>query len=420
MLRTLRLLPLFGALVLASCVPDHVVCVFDTAADLAFDLPPNQCPREENPCYQDFDKDGFGPPEKPVFLLAEDEVCGGGAGPFQLFSGPPDRPVDCDSEDPRNDPSCYRLTKDGGDCDDGDDNAFPGNPEVCDGEDNDCNGVADFDTDQEEVVDDPEGLAELDHIFTCTPYGSDIRIFLRGGGFVGDRPLDGRSLEVAVNPGEEIAPLARLRILAPRGLEHLVTGGAASTWIDDPREGWRSFGAMGIDLAQRRPDDDGRDDRFIDVDLGLGQEGTAIIPTDTPEGTAYYLTLAAYLPFEDQEGPGDLVDLNHVDVGSLTSPDYCRDPQGCSPVWTIPFDEDPDDPENEIYDLDLNVADMRDLDLAACRPFGTALMPMLFGAFPLTGGGPPGCDFNEGDDCVPVTISVPFGCNFVKVVVTDP
>ena len=48
-----------------------------------------------------------------------------------------------------------------GDCDDADSNNFPGNPEVCDGVDNDCNGAADFvaPTGETETDDDSDGVS---------------------------------------------------------------------------------------------------------------------------------------------------------------------------------------------------------------------------------------------------------------------
>ena len=53
---------------------------------------------------------------------------------------------DCDSiiEIGSNDIDGDGVTICGGDCDDNDINNYPGNPEICDGQDNDCNGFDDF------------------------------------------------------------------------------------------------------------------------------------------------------------------------------------------------------------------------------------------------------------------------------------
>ena len=63
-----------------------------------------------------------------------------------------------------------------GDCDDTDDNNFPGNVEVCDGLDNDCVGGPDFDSEEDETL---PGAAP-----SCSP-AQTPRLFLRGGGWIG-------------------------------------------------------------------------------------------------------------------------------------------------------------------------------------------------------------------------------------------
>ncbi len=403
----------------ASCLPVHNVCLFDAESRLAFDLPPDQCPRNADdtprPCYRDRDLDGFGEAATAVFLLEEAQTCGDPARPFQLYRGDPVAPELCEWEVPYPDPDCYRLTTHGGDCDDTDSMAFPGNPEVCDGVDNDCSGGPDFDTDHEELA--KEDGADGAHLFTCTPVPT-IRVFLRGGGHLGQRALDGTSLEVAVAPGEVIQPVLRLRFLVPRGQEPHVSGGVARSWVPNPAEAWLSFDEFEVDFDSLTPSSDGREDRFIDLDVTTPDK--VAIPQDAFEGETHYLTMVGAIPVRDEEdGPGELEVLGNNHVGSLTSPNYCYGDGICPPVWVIPFPDDPQDPQSETYDIDLNVADLEDLELAACRPFGTANMPVLFDAVPLEPNAPPRCDFTLGDQCIPITWEFPLGCNFAKFVVTD-
>ena len=420
---------LIVGLFLSGCVAAPDVCIFDVNANLAFNLPPEQCPDEPSPCYQDFDKDGFGPSDRPVFLLGDEPTCGVEAEPFRLYSGPPDAPTECEGDEPHRNPDCYRLTRRGQDCDDSDDMRFPTNPEVCDGIDNDCatagpppegeegverDPLPDFDSDHEELLD------EDFHLFTCSPPDSTIRVFVRGGGYIGSRPFDGRSLEVGTEPGDSLDGLLRLRFLVPVGLEPWVTGGAALSWKGEGPAGWMSFDSLGLHFDRLRPNNDGKVDRFIDVDVPLDQG--FVVPGSAAEGTTYYVRIAASIGF-DLEKKGDLaLDLSDEHVGSLTLPDYCLpwgefEPPGCGAVWSILL-PDPDDPQGEPFDIDRNIEDLDDLDLAACRPFGAANAPMLFDAFG-DGPGPGACDFTLGDECIPITVDFPLGCNFAKVVVTD-
>lgn len=130
------------------------------------------------------------------------------------------RDNDCDGLTDAEDPSCVRECPDadsdgyeeegcagsgsqlGGDCSDSDPDVHPDAPEVCDGRDQDCTGIADdpecdrFDLDGNGRVDASE-LARLGRAFgTC---GTDLGAWWTEVDFDGDGCVDGRDLAVLAN-----------------------------------------------------------------------------------------------------------------------------------------------------------------------------------------------------------------------------
>lgn len=410
----LRTVLLAASLSLVSCAADLQVCQFDAAADLAYSLPPNQCPPEPNPCYQDFDGDGYGSPENPVFLREAGANCGEPGEDFRLYSGDPNDPQECeiDDEDGVYHPEgCYRLTPLGQDCDDGDDLRFPGNPEICDGLDNDC--------DEEEEPDfDDEGEEEVDGdpaMFSCTPYET-VRFFLRGGSHINGEALNASKTEIVVNGGDPLEGVIKLRVFEPYLVQGEVSGGLSVSLPDGAEEGY--FGYFDpADLDTQA---------FTSVyDLEIILDGTREAPLELPEDReVVHATLAAVFGREPEllgfDGP-DLLEQGGVSpehLAALSSPWYCQDalnpgPQSCPPIFAEPPDED-----DEFVDFDRDLASLDALELASCRVHGSARFPFLVESInfdgdacrldePVEGPGPgPG----PGGDCLPLYSNIPVGC----------
>ena len=334
-----RLLPL---LLLVGCVPDLVFCELGGREDIIRNL--GQCPEA---CYEDNDGDRFG---DALVDLDEGEVCVGEG-----------------------------LAPQGGDCDDEDDNNFPGNPEVCDGRDNDCARGADFDVENEEE--------EVDGslIFSCTP-ADTVRIFRRGGGHLGGQPVDGRRTSIRVHPGDVVTGEVRVRVLASADLVGRVAGGLSLSWEPNPQLGFL-------------PQFDPVDDALGQPDVGYTDFDFEVLGIPVPESAQgdqqLYVNFAAS------------VDTRAPYVGSLTNPTYCCEDcdelePSCMPVWN----------GGGVWGHDLDLADLDDLDMAGCLSFGAARFFAL--AFAEDDAGER-CTIGLDDPCYPVHLEEPAGCTYVKL-----
>ncbi len=338
------LLPLL--LLLVGCVPDLVFCELGGRENIILNL--GSCPEA---CFEDLDGDRFG--DALVELEVDEECIGEG------------------------------LAPEGGDCDDEDDNNFPGNAEVCDGRDNDCHNGSDFDIEEEEAEED-DGL-----VFSCTPEET-VRIFLRGGGHLDGQPVDGRRTSIRVHPGDLIEGEVRVRILASPEQVGRVAGGLSLSWAPGNEQGFiPQFDPIDGDLGQP-------DAGYTDIDFVI--EGIPV-PPDSADDQALYVNFAAD------------VDTLAPYVGSLTDPHYCCEdcedqPPTCPPVWD----------GAGIWDHDLDLGDLDELDMAGCLSLGAARFFQLTFAQNEEGDA---CTLGVDPLCFPVHLERAMGCSFVKLFVEE-
>jgi hypothetical protein len=427
----LLLLPVIG-LLLGGCQPDLITCVFDERDGVLLNLPPGQCFKNRTPCYQDFDKDGVGDWDKPV-LLAENVKCGSDD-IYELYTGDPLSPSECeDTEDgtvasERTD--CYRLVRTGGDCADTDDMNYPGNTEVCDGQDNDCSARECEDEEDEEEEDEDEDCGpganfddedeasfsdDGDYFFSCTPFDTP-RFFIRGGSHLNGEPVGAGTSGVSVDADEAITGVLRIRLVVGNGVVGGTSGIVVPSWFDwmslpfENRVLWDPL-ALNPDNARDAPagvtdfdivltEEDGLFAPFIDDDEeyltlmagGLHAEFSKPDPYEPPEP-----------PFPDEEADPEPIPSEHL--ASLTNPGYCGGEVECAPVWSF---------ENVAADhFDFDVSDLDDLALASCSTFGATRVPLLFTA--LDSNFRP-CELSPGNfDCAPLYVPSPVGCAFIKL-----
>ncbi len=390
----LRLAFLVLVVAASGCVRPLTFCTVEGTQDLIF-------AREECPaaCFTDADGDGYG---SEFHELADGEECTRENG----------------------------LSNREGDCADDDDNRFPNNPEVCDGRDNDClpraehpegqDGEPDFDVENEEEQGD--GTA----IFSCTPPSAfsdeegegplpadEIRFFLRGGGNLNGSPVDARNFEVVVASGEELRGEIRVRAVVSPGVAQDVFGAAVGSWAEEPSEHYQPvFGfEAGPVMRQIAP---GYFDFEIEVGRGeLTLQAPDYVDDELESANSHRITLAA---------SGWLGESEHV--ASLTDAYYCcgpEDPADCwcdavfSDVWD-PF-VPPDGPgQAEELPPPADLVDLDALDLAACRSYGAARVPILFRSI---GPNNSSCDFSDDGPCVPLVERFQIGCVFVSLLVEE-
>ncbi|GEM_PF-2392338 len=388
----LRLALLVLAVAATSCVQPLTFCTVEGTQDLIY-------AREECPaaCFVDADGDGYG---STFHELAEGEECSRENG----------------------------LTNREGDCADDDDNRFPSNPEVCDGRDNDClplaehtedqSGEPDFDTESEEE----QGEGTM--IFSCTPPAAfseeegggalpadEIRFFLRGGGHINGSPVDARNFEVQVAGGEDLRGLLKFRAVVSPGVAQDVYGAAVGSWaVEHSRSFHPVFGDTGGPVMEEIAP--GYFD--FEVEVGTTLDLTAPEYDGDAEESAnlYQLTLAA---------SGWLGESDHV--ASLTDVFYCCEPGdldcSCEAVFADTWDPfDPPDGPGPVEELPppADLADLDALDLAACRSYGAARVPILFRSI---GPNNASCSFEDDGPCVPLVEGFQIGCSFVSIVVED-
>jgi hypothetical protein len=268
-----------------------------------------------------------------------------------------------------------------GDCDDTDDNNFPGNPEVCDGLDNDCNGEPDFNDEEHDVA--------AGTLPACAP-GAEVGLFLRGGGSVGGVKADATVNSVSLPRGESLAGALRLRAIFDEADIGDLSAVLTISWA--PRED-----AI-VPIWDPRSE-------VLPVPDASPYDFTVELPDDfaAPEGGtegSFYITIAA------------AVGTGAPHLAALSSPSYCCEgtdcpppEQGapCEPVWS--------DQADGIQDPDL--ARLTELDLGGCATFGAASVNELF-----EGRNPLGARCTIGDpQCIPLYRPKAIGCRLVPLLV---
>jgi hypothetical protein len=327
-----------------------------------FDWPSDgACPA----CWSDEDGDGFG----------VQPVAGSTSG-------------DCPTDD---------LAAVGGDCDDTDDNRFPGNSEVCDGSDNDCDEHTEFYSGEAQVGESGTGVP----VYDCDPSSSYL-VFLRGGSTLAGQPISAGQPAITVAPGSSLEGTIRLRA------RNRHDGGALVpvVWVNS----WRT-GAAG----QPSPFTPLRDWTQDRDDWAAPNPGGDADPTDPPPGISdneFDVDLQA----PDEPGTYFMIvavsgQTTHAHVAAMSTYDYCSSiGQTCVPVW-----------EDEFVGLGgdgkLNLVNLTEQMMAGCFSYGATMVPWVE-----KGLDPSGelCDDVDGDPgCQPTYKFDIMGCVYVKVDVVE-
>ena len=291
-----------------------------------------------------------------------------------------------------------------GDCNDGDPNIFPGNREVCDDQDNDCDPETGFNEEEPQlgntyfVVESDVG-PDSDSQPACAPARTP-RLFLAGGSRVGegDEYIDAGNAIVELSPGDELTGTLRLQLIVPP--EDLTTdiAGVALQTTDEVHEDDYIAIWDPVDDESQEPPTESRSTVEVVLDGKL--------QPSTTTGTRYLI-----LAVSARTGAPYLA--------SLTDENYCCDfdagecesgPGGqpaCAPLW----DEQQTNPGGQGKDL----ADLDGLDLGACYSYGAARIPYLQEA---TEPGPNGdhCEIGGGGGpCLPSYEDRDIGCQVIEV-----
>ena len=340
----------------SGCVPPLNDCELNGYPGLVLDL--EECPAD---CYEDLDGDGWG---GDLGDLDNDGVCDEG-----------------------------EVTQ-GNDCDDLDAGAFPGNVEVCDGLDNDCNGDSDFDVEGEEEEEGQEGS----FVFSCSPHAVPIHLFLLGGSEIAGQRIDATTSDIKINTGQTLTGKIRLRSVVPAGNESSIAGGLSASWPDSHEASFRPFWEPVVD-PDGQPDPGRTDWEYEFVDFPTPAGG---------DDTTQYLTLAAGLAPKAEY------------VGSLTNPFYCYPPgEGGPEVELCPASWDGVESEGGPQtEADRDVADLDELDLAGCRAFGAARMPVLVEAVD-PAGQPCSVEDDGPQPCHGVYAPVSIGCLSIQMLIEE-
>ena len=248
-----------------------------------------------------------------------------------------------------------------GDCDDDHANIFPGNLEVCDGFDNDCDDDTEFALEGEQDGDLPR----------CSR-GKSARLFLAGGSRLAEQDFNAASPTLEVVAGQRLEGTVNLQIVTPEDPQGVAVVAVAS---------WGNRQAGLKVLFEGEVTEDLQVDQLA-INFGEGLDVDFTAPSQQPE---------------EEEGAISVIiavaDLGPVGTGehlaSLTWPRWCcenvacdqDDMQPCDAVW-----DDPDymqgPPEEGMLPLppQLDLASLDSLVLASCATLGAAQLPLLLTA----------------------------------------
>lgn len=289
-----------------------------------------------------------------------------------------------------------------GDCNDGDPNIFPGNREVCDDQDNDCDPESGFNEEEPQqgnnyFVVEVEYGPDSDEEPACAPARTP-RMFLAGGSVINGQSVDASNAIVELNPGDELSGTLRFQLIVPpEDLTADIAGVALQTTDGVHEDDYIAIWDP-IDPQSLEPPTESRSTVEVQLDNSLQ-------PSTTP-GTRYLI-----LAVSARTGAPYLA--------SLTDENYCCDiaagecssgPGGqppCAPLW----DEQQTNPGGQGRDL----ADLDGLDLGACYSYGAARIPYLQEA---TEPGPNGdhCSIGGGGGpCLPNYEDRDIGCQVIEL-----
>ena len=348
--------------------------------------------------YEDWDGDGFGDPGAPLF---DGRDCATTPGVACNDGDCQDR----EYADARQDNRFPELS-------------YPGNLEVCDGIDNDCDPDTWVDEHGEQWLESPEGLA-----LTCArnpeiAFIRDESSILDAGRF--DRVT--RTLYIPAGEGpSRLAGDLDLRVLRARSSGALVYG--ALSWSGTPSA--RLIEALELPAPDCQTSDPASciDERTLEIDLEVPAYAEPT-PGSAPgaEPNAWYLTFLA------------LPTCSPWFVASMTRYLYCCDDcsancgeSSCTPVWDdVPNGDGVDvavDAWNASHPgpngpLPVDMTSLKEHDLAACTRFGATHLPFVDGARLDDG---TSCDSPlYTDGCTRDYAWTGFACAYLKVVVEPP